>query len=360
MKQLFPNLQNSLLIQYQATVTYEDDTVAIDGLPHVVPLAHNEIEKKLQEIRIETLSPCKPILFLSFKRKLTLMTPMVAIIVSDGNTNHLCCKNKETLHDILQIYQQPFHKEVKFTGVPVAMETKWLQNVEQDCQVDISLNETGAIVRGYVETSVSSAKKTLVSKVKNLKIAYRAIDCPPGIGPYIHYVIFNRPTEKTKEFISNLRVKVSSKQGGVVYLQGSNDIVCEDEKKLVQFMVPPVLQHKEFLFSADCRFIPQIEIKLLCPLHQKNTFTHIVTRRHSNQDTTAHQSGRTSRQRYHSSSEVKSGFTITLYCSNKEEFQHICSAMEVCPCTFIVSCLCILFPCLNSSADIYTITYGML
>lgn len=176
--------------------------------------------------------------------------------------------------------------------------------------------------------------------MKSSEIVRRPLEAPPGIALYVHHCIFKQPTEGTKQLLTGLASKVTNSED-VVYLEGPCDVVSENEKKLLEYFVTSELECKEFPFSTDCRFISHIESEVLRQLHQKKTFTHVFTR-HSKEDS-AQQSGRSSRQgRHHSSSSEGSskGFTISIYSTSTEDFQHVCSEMEVCYLSIQCTCTC--------------------
>ena len=319
------------------TLNFASEGITLDGLSHTVPQARACIEDKLSQIRVTSLPPSKPILFLSFKRKLSSMDPKKAVILSDNGAERLCCRNEDDLQEVLKIHRKKKSKEVNVSGHE-AMERlrskhlKEIQCIEQDCLVDISLKTKASIIfiQGYVNANVNEAKEKVLALLKNAEVTRRVLETPPSIGTYVHHCIFKQPNEATKKLLSGLSCKVTESEGAV-YLEGPCDDVSEDEKKVSEHFSLSQLEHREFPFAANCRFISHIESDVLRPLHQKRTFTHVISR-HDNSEDSTRQSSHSSRQgRRHSSSMEGSskGFTISLYSTSTEGFNQVCSEMEV-------------------------------
>ena len=326
-------------------LNYTSGGIALDGLPHNIPLARADVEKKLSELIKSVLPPFKPILFLSFKRKLSSLNPKIGIIFSDGATEYICCRSEESLQEIMKMIRKKKNKEINLSGQEALERVRSklltvIQQIEQDFLVDISIKtkNSSIVIHGYVTADLSDAKERIQTLLKSSEVVRRPLEAPPGIALYVHHCIFKQQTEGTKQLLTGLTSKVTSSED-VVYLEGTSDVVSENEKKILEHFATSELECKEFPFSVDCRFISHIESEVLRQLHKKKTFTHVITR-HDKEDS-AQQSGRSSRQgRCHSSpSEGSSkGFTISIYSASTEDFQHVCSEMEVC--YFSIQCIC--------------------
>uniref|UniRef100_A0A1X7UE13 RRM domain-containing protein n=1 Tax=Amphimedon queenslandica TaxID=400682 RepID=A0A1X7UE13_AMPQE len=280
LKAFHPTLSNDIFMQYQVELTYSNGGISLNGLSHNVPLARADVEKRLSELVKSALPPFKPILFLSFKRKLSSLNPKTAIISSDGATDYICCRNEESLQEIMKLIRKKKNKEITLSG-PEALErvrSKLLtviQQIEQDCLVDISIKtkNSSIIIHGYVTADLADAKERIQALLKSSEVVRRPLEAPPGIALYVHHCLFKQPTEGTKQLLTGLMSKVTSSED-VVYLEGPCDVVSETEKKLLEYFVTSELECKEFPFSADCRFISHIESEVLRQLHKKKTFTH--------------------------------------------------------------------------------------
>ena len=77
--------------------------------------------------------------------------------------------------------------------------------------------------------------------------------------------------------MSSLKVQLTS-QNEIVYIEGPDSSITEEEKKLINFFAPPELLYKTLSYDSDCRFISQIESACLRDLHKQQQFTYLITR----------------------------------------------------------------------------------
>ena len=212
--------------------------------------------------------------------------------------------------------------------------SKDIELIEHDHLVKITWEEQKAVLRGFVASDLNSAKSKLLSKVKGLSKVLRPLQCSPLINAYIHHILFKQDhSVETKIFVSSLKVKLTS-QNEIVHIEGPDSSIAEEEKKVINFFASPELLYKAFSYDSDCRFISQIESACLHDLHKLHQFTYLITR-HSKHCPTPERSTTPDKpvsQRRHSSSsesEKECGFTITVYSTNTNDFEQVCSVLQV-------------------------------
>ena len=329
-----------MLDKFQVVLIFGTRMITLDGLTENVHFARCEIEQLLLQIQVGVLPPFKPILFLSFKRRLSFLGKQVVIIDDIKGARNVCCTTRETLQELLEISQSPYKREVCIMSSAVQEDlchkySKDVELIEQDHLIEIMWKEQKAILRGFVPSDLNSAEAKLLSKVKCLSKVERPLQCPYPISAYIHYILFKQEqSEEGKAFVSNLKVKLTS-QNETVYIEGSASSITEEEQKLINFFAPPELLYKAFSYNSDCRFISQIESTCLRDLHKQHQFTYLITRyfKHSptpdKRSTTPDKAVSQCRHSSSSESEKEWGFTITVFCTNKTDFEQVCSVLHL-------------------------------
>ena len=340
LQKLYPEIDRKMLNKFQVVLTFGTGMITLDGLMENFHSTRCEVEQLLSQIQVDVLPPLKPILYLSFKRRLSSLGKQVVIIDDSKGTRNVCCTTRETLQELLEISQSPYRREVCITSSTVQQDlghnySKDIELIEQDHLIEITWEKQKAIFRGFVESDLNSAKSKLLSKVKRLSKVERPLQCPYPISAYIHYILFKREQpEEMKAFVSSLKVKLTSKNE-LVYIEGPDSSIAEEEEqKLINFFAPPELSYKAFSYDTNCRFISQIESACLRDLHKQCQFTYLITR-HSECSPTPERNATPDKavcQRRHSSSsesEAERGFTITVYSTKKNDFDQICSILQV-------------------------------
>ena len=338
-QKLYREIDQKMLDKFQVVLTFDNGIITLDGLTQNVHHARCEVEQLLLQIQVGVLPPLKPILYLSFKRRISCLGSQVVIVDDSKGTRNVCCTTRETLQELLEISQSPYQREVRITSSIVQQDlshkySKDIELIEQDHLIEITWEEQKAILRGFVVSDLKSAKSKLLSKVKNLSKVKRPLQCPYPISAYIHYIFFKQEqSEKTKGFVSSLKVKLTS-QNEKVYIEGPESSITEEEKKVIYFFAPPELLYKAFSYDSDCRFISQIETTCLRGLHKQYQFTYLITR-HSKcyptpeRSTTPHKGVCQRRHSSSSENETELGFTITVYSNNTTDFEQMCSVLKV-------------------------------
>jgi len=226
--------------------------------------------------------------------------------------------------------------------------------IEQECKVEISYRGKKVFRQGYIERKVHIATQKVQDKVKSLKSIRRNLNCSHAISAYVHHRLFEQKMSQTDtEFLSSLQTNVFT-ENNEVWLEGSVGVIDDDEQKLLEYLVKK-LQHQQFHFDNDSRFIPQIEKTILCDLHKKYSFTHLVFCHAERPDTPRkdyRQSSRSSlgmddKPRRRMSSRSEDGFTITIYSSSDEDFKHVSSSLKVGYCFIRVDIFVFLFTLLD-------------
>ena len=339
LQKLYPEIDRKMLEKFQVVLTFGTGMITLDGLMQNVHSTRCEVEQLLSQIQVDVLPPLKPILYLSFKRRLSSLGKQVVIIDDSKGTRNVCCTTRETLQELLEISQSPYQREVRITSSTVQEDlghkySKDIELIEQDHLIEITWEKQKAILRGFVVSDLNSAKSKLLNKVKRLSKVERPLECPYPISAYIHYILFKQEQSKEmKAFVSSLKVKLTS-QNESVYIEGPDSSIAEEEKKMINFFAPPELLYKAFSYDSDCRFISQIESACLRDLHKQCQFTYLITR-HSKRCPTSERNttpDKTVCQRRHSSSsesQAEWGFTITVYSTIKNDFEQVCSVLQV-------------------------------
>ena len=308
-------------------------------MPQNVCSARCEIEQLLSQIQVGLLPPLNDILFLSFKRKLSSLNEGVVIIDDPKGNRYLCCTTSVTLQQLLQISQSPSQREVRIMSSTVQEElttkySKDIELIEHDHLVKITWEEQKAVLWGFVASDLNSAKSKLLRKVKSSSKVRRPLQCSPVIAAYINHILFKQEhSVETKTFMSCLKVQLTL-ENETVYIEGPESFIVEEEKKVINFFAPPELLYKAFSYDTDCRFISQIENACLRDLHKHCQFTYLITR-HSKycptQERNTIPDKAVSQRRYSSSSDSEKewGFTITVYSTNTNDFEQVCSVLQV-------------------------------
>ena len=311
--------------------------ISLDGLTQNVHYARCEVEQLLLQIQVGVLSPLKPILFLSFKRRLSFLGEQVMIIDDSEGTRNVCSTTRETLQELLEINQSPYQREVCITSSTVQQDlshkySKDIEHIEQDHLNEIIWEEQKAILRGFVASDLNSAEAKLLCKVKCLSKVERPLQCPYPISAHIHYILFKQEkSEEIKAFVSNFKVKLFS-QNETVYIEGPASSIAEEEQKLINFFVLPELLYQVFSYDSDCHFISQL--KVLVFVIYINNISLLITR-HSTHSPTLERSTIPDKAVYqlkHSSCSENGkecGFTITVYSTNTADFEQVCSVLQV-------------------------------
>ena len=339
LQKLYPDIDQKMLDKFQVILTFGTGIITLDGLTENVHSVRCEVEQLLLQIQVGVLPPLKPILYLSFKRRISCLGSQVVIIDDSKGTRNVCCTTRETVQELLEISQSPYRREVRIMSSTVQQDlshkySKDIELIEQDHLIEITWEEQKAILRGFVVSDLNSAKSKLLSKVKILSKVKRALQCPYPISSYIHYILFKQEqSEETKVFVSNLKVKLTS-QNEKVYIEGPDSSIAEEEKKVINFFAPLELLYKAFSYESDCCFISQIERTCLRDLHKQYQFTYLIAR-HSKCCPAPERSTTPDKvvcQRRHSSSsenKTELGFTITVYSNNTTDFEQVCSVLQV-------------------------------
>ena len=338
-------LHQTVSEKFQVILTYGSGCIILNGIPQNVCSARCEIEQLLSKIQVGLLPPLNDILFLSFKRKLSSLNEGVVIIDDPKGIHYLCCTTSGTLQELLKISQSPSQREVRIMSSTVQEElnTKYSKDVElieHDHLVKITWEEQKAILWGFVTSDLNSAKSKLLRKVKSSSKVQRPLQTSPVIAAYIYHILFKQDhSVETKTFLSCLKVQLTS-ENETVYIEGPVSSIAEEEKKVINFFAPPELLYKAFTYDSDCRFISQIESTCLRDLHKQCQFTYLITKRSKCCPTPERKTipDKAVSQRRHSSSsesEKEWGFTITVYSTNTNDFEQVCSVLQV----SIYSCL---------------------
>ena len=326
-----------MLDKFHVVLTFGTGMITLDGLTENVHSARYQIEQLLLQIQVGVLPPFKPILFLSFKRRLSTLGKQVVIIDDTKGTRNVCCTTRETLQELLQISQSPYKREVRIMSSAVQEDlchkySKDVELIEQDHLIEIIWEEHKAILRGFVASDLNSTEAKLLSKITCLSKVERPLQCPYPISAYIHYILFKQEQPKErKAFVSNLKVKLTS-QNETVHIEGPASSIAEEEQKLINFFAPPELLYKAFSYESDCRFISQMESACLRDLHKQHHFTYLITKHSPTPEKRRTTPDKAVSQRRHSSSsesEKEWGFTITVFSTNTTDFEQVCSVLQV-------------------------------
>ena len=338
MQLLHPEVCQEVMNKFQVVLTFGSGSITLNGVPQNIHSARCEVEQLLLQIQVGVLPPLKYILYLSLKKRLSTLGEQVVIIDDTRGSRNVCCTSKEILQQVHQISQSLSQREVYNISSSVQQElcnnySKDVEDIERNHLVEITWEEQKAILRGFVISDLNSAKLKLLGKVKSLNKERRYLQCPPLIAIFIHHVLFNQEqSSEVKAFVSGLKVKLAS-QNNTVYIEGADNLITEEEKKVINFFAPPELLYKAFSYDSDCRFILQIISACLRDLHKQCQFTHLITR-HSKCYPTPERSITPTKAvsgcKHSSSSETEWGFTVAIYSTNIQDFEHVCTVLEVC------------------------------
>ena len=335
---LHPEICQEVMNKFHVVLTFGSGSIILNGLPQNVHSARCEVEQLLSQLQIDVLPPLKSVLYRSLNKRLSSLGEQVVIIDGTKGTHNVCCTTRETLQQAHQISQSLSQREVYNISSSVQQELcnnylKDIEHIEQNHFVEITWEEQKAILRGFVISDLNSAKLKLLGKVRSLSKERRSLQCPPLIGAYIHHVLFNQEqSSEVKAFVSGLKVKLAS-QSNTVYIEGPDSFIVEEEQKVINFFAPPELSYKAFSYDSDCRFISQIESACLRDLHEQRQFTYLIIRNSKHcptPETSITPTKAISGCRHSSSSATEWGFTIAIYSTNIQDFEHVCTVLEVC------------------------------
>ena len=336
-----PDLIPNIMRKYGVTITFHENMILLRDTSNSaqVHLARNELEQSLSNCFIASiLHPLSPSLLTTLKGTIG---HDVTVYNEEGleNSQFICGMSETRVRQVKEIVDHPFIKEVHVsTPVMESLKIKCVRDIkkiEQECMVDISYRGKKVLLKGYTERKVHTATRKVQDKVKALKYTKKNLNCPPAISAYVHHRLFEQQlSQADNEFLSSLQTKVFT-ENNQVWLEGSD--IEKDEQKLLEYLAPKKLQHQQFHFNSDSRFVPQIENTLLCDLHKKHCFTHLISLQIERPDTPRRNYRTSSRSSLDSdyqprpriSSRNEEGFTITIYSSNDEDFKHVSSFLKV-------------------------------
>ena len=142
------------------------------------------------------------------------------------------------------------------------------------------------------------------------------LKCPPLHHKYIDLMLsVGMPAKERKEFISSLPANITCKRGKIHFDGDQQNILKSQEKVRKRFLEN--LSHREFTFSCETEFIPEIIKKyILTHLRRSLQFVYQLSKQPD---------GKTRKQQ-----DLKGGgLSIIIYSQNSDHFSEICEELKV-------------------------------
>ena len=315
---IFPFLADEISHKFNVKVSgysKESNFIQFEGPQDSVSLARNSFDEVIQK-SVQKVIPwgISNKLLYSAKEKLSSEGIQVHIdYAQDQPRIQLFAFSSEMLERASAILsKKPFENFVKIDSADVRMKVmESFQSLEEEYCVSLVSQNDRIVAYSFVKQSVQAVRKQIESTVKDVTQKKEPLNCSPEQIAYLSLLI-REPTSESQMLFSSLPARITYEAGsGSLVLLGSPESIQKAQSEILDSQLLNGLLHRSYDFSANFRFLSQIQQYVLKPKQKEIAFQY------------------TTSQQQRSGKEEPGHFTIVVFSKSSEDLRNICYELEV-------------------------------
>ena len=332
MLHFFPNLRTEMLQQFGVRLLgYAEGSTVVqfDGAASsAIKDARQLFEAQLKRILFDSVQlPCIQ-LIPSANRRLENERLQVFVTQTTPSTStvQLCgCESTQMDRAMRVLKSKPIENYVEVSTGDLSYDLRdKISGLEATHGVAIVLHPNKVIITSYIKDDTHAARQVVERLVAEMAELSVPLKCSQQFHLYMYMVLIKNPTEEGKVLVSSLRPAEISFRNREIFLTGTRQAVQQAQEKL-QSCILSDLQHRDFKFHCNSRFLSQIKQYVLATMKGQEKLDFVYF-----DDMPKRKPG--------STAEAKE-FSIAIFSRIPDHFSQICRELEVSVHVHILMCI---------------------
>ena len=282
MLHFYPTLNDEIQKQYGVRLlgyVEGSTTVTFEGSFSATKNARTVFARQLENIVIDSVQlSCVQLVPSAIKRLGWQVLAFQLNLPSSDPTLQLCGCDVIQLEKAKKLLNsKPFENCVYFPtadGLSSDLNNKIL-DFQTTHKVAIAIQGNKIVITSYDKDSVHAARHDVEQLLSELTKQSLSLKCPQLHHLYLNTILLKIPTEEAKAFVASLPAKIDFKKGEIL-LTGTQQAIEQAEKTLLSSFLCD-LQHKEYRFNCNTRFLSQIKQYVFTVLREQEKLDFVYT-----------------------------------------------------------------------------------